>query len=231
MVERGFCLSRARAHLPSSLRMTSTNTEASVPAAKPGLIRRLYAWVLHWAETPYAVPALIILAFAESSVFPIPPDVLLMALCLGKPKRSFVFAFWCSLASVLGGVLGYYIGYAAEPVGRWIIFDLLHYGSAWDTVAALYADNAFIAILTAAFTPIPYKVFTIAAGVFHEQVPLSTLVIASILGRSGRFFLVAGAIRIIGPSVKVYLDRYLEWATLLFGILLVGGFVLIKYVL
>ena len=211
--------------------MTSPAPEATLPAKKPGMIRRLYAWVLHWAETPYALPALFTLAFLESSIFPIPPDVLLMALCLGMPRRSFVFAFWCSLASVLGGVVGYFIGYAAEPLGRWIIFDLLHYGAAWDTVARLYADNAFIAILTAAFTPIPYKVFTIAAGVFHEQVSLGTLVLASMIGRSARFLLVAGAIRVFGPAVKVYLDRYLEWATLIFGILLVGGFVLIKYVL
>lgn len=211
--------------------MTTPATEAAASAKKPGIIRRLYAWVLHWAETPYALPALITLSFIESSFFPIPPDVLLMALCLGRPRRSLVFAAWCSVASVLGGVLGYYIGYAAEPLGRWIIFDLLHYGAAWDTVAKLYADNAFIAIVTAAFTPIPYKVFTIAAGVFHEQVSLGTLILASVIGRTARFFLVAGAIRIFGPAVKVYLDRYLEWATLLFGILLVGGFVLIKYVL
>jgi membrane protein YqaA with SNARE-associated domain len=152
-----------------------------------------------------------------------------MALCMGQPRRSLIFAWWCALASVLGGILGYFIGYAAEPLGRWIIFDLLHYGSAWDTVAALYADNAFVAIVTAAFTPIPYKVFTIAAGVFHEQVSLSTLILASAIGRSGRFFLVAGTIRLFGPMVKVYLDRYLEWATLALAVLAIGGFVAIKY--
>jgi len=212
--------------------MTSPAAAETTPAGKkPGPIRRLYAWVLHWAETPYALPALIILSFVESSFFPIPPDVLLMALCMGKPQRSLVFAFWCSVASVLGGILGYYIGYAAEPLGRWIIFDLLHYGSAWDTVAQLYADNAFVAILTAAFTPIPYKVFTIAAGVFHEQVSLGTLVLASVIGRSARFFLVAGTIRLFGPTVKVYLDRYLEWATILLAVLAIGGFVAIKYLM
>lgn len=212
--------------------MSSPVAAETTPAAKkPGPIRRLYAWVLHWAETRYALPALVTLSFVESSFFPIPPDVLLMALCMGKPKRSLVFAFWCSVASVLGGIMGYYIGYAAEPLGRWIIFDLLHYGAAWDTVAKLYADNAFIAIVTAAFTPIPYKVFTIAAGVFHEQVSLGTLVLASVIGRSGRFFLVAGTIRIFGPTVKVYLDRYLEWATILLTLLAIGGFVAIKYLM
>ena len=202
----------------------------TIPASRPGPIKRLYNWVLHWAETPYGVPALFALAFVESSFFPIPPDVLLIALCMGAPKKSFKYAGWCAVASVLGGIGGYYIGYLAEPVGHWIIFDLLHYGAAWDKVAELYGGNAFLAILAAAFTPIPYKVFTIAAGVFHEQVPLMTLIAASVIGRTGRFMLVAGTIFFFGPPVKRLLDKYLEWAALgLFG-LGVLGFVAIKYV-
>ena len=199
------------------------------PAPRPNLLKRLYAWVLHWADTRYGLPALILIAVAESSFFPIPPDVLLIALCMGAPKRAPWFAMWCSIGSVVGGIIGYYIGYAAEPLGRWIIFDLLHYGEAWATVADLYGQNAFLAILTAAFTPIPYKVFTIAAGVFHEQVGLGTLVLASVIGRSGRFFLVAGTIYFFGPPVKRLLDKYLELFTVIFMVLLVGSFVLIKY--
>jgi len=200
------------------------------PAArKPGVIRRLYAWVLHWAETPYALPALVILAFAESSFFPIPPDVLLMALCMGRPKRSFVFAGWCAVASVVGGAFGYLIGYVAEPLGRWFIIDLLGYDAAWAKVAELYGQNAFLAIVTAAFTPIPYKVFTIAAGVFHDQVSIWTLLGASVLGRTSRFMLVAGTIFLFGPKVKVYLDKYLEIATVLLAILGIGGFLAVKY--
>lgn len=205
--------------------------EPAAAAARPNPLKRLYAWVLHWADTRYALPALFVLAFLESSFFPIPPDVLLIALCMGAPKRGFTFAFWCALGSVLGGMLGYYIGYAAEPLGRWIIFDLLHYGAAWEKVGVMYGDNAFLAILTAAFTPIPYKVFTIAAGVFHEQVSLSTLVLASVLGRTGRFVLVAGTIFYFGPPVKRLLDKYFEAAALLFMVLLIGSFVLIKYLL
>lgn len=204
---------------------------AATPAPKPNPLKRLYQWVLHWAETPHGLAALCAISFVESSFFPIPPDVLLIALCMGAPQKSFRFAFWCSVFSVLGGVGGYYIGYAAEPLGRWIIFDLLHYGSAWDKVAQLYGQNAFLAILTAAFTPIPYKVFTIAAGVFHEQVGLGTLVSASALGRSGRFFLVAGSIYVFGPPIKRLLDKYLEVFTVVFMVLLVGGFALIKYFL
>lgn len=201
------------------------------PPAKPNLLKRLYDWVLHWAETPYGLAALVAIAFVESSFFPIPPDVLLIALCMGAPKKSFKFALWCAVGSVAGGAAGYAIGYAAEPLGRWIIFDLLHYGSAWEKVAQLYGENAFLAILTAAFTPVPYKVFTIAAGVFHEQVSLWTLLGASVIGRTGRFVLVAGAIYYFGPPIKRLLDKYLELFTVLFMVLLIGGFVLVKYVL
>ncbi len=209
--------------------MSNDPVITSAPVPRPNPIKRLYAWVLHWADTRYGLPALVLIAFVESSFFPIPPDVLLIALCMGAPKRSLTFAFWCSLGSVLGGMLGYYIGYAAEPLGRWIIFDLLHYGSAWEKVAELYGQNAFLAIVTAAFTPVPYKVFTIAAGVFHEQVSIWTLIGASIIGRSGRFFLVAGTIYFFGPPVKRLLDKYLEVFTLIFMVLLIGSFVLLKY--
>lgn len=208
-------------------------TDSHAPLATPrtSLMRRLYDWVLHWASTPYGVPALAIIAFAEASFFPIPPDVLLIALCLGKPNRSFIFAFWCALFSVLGGATGYLIGYAAEPLGRWLIIDLLHYGAAWDKVAELYGQNAFLALLGAAFTPIPYKVFTIAAGAFHEQVGFWTLIGASAVGRTARFLLVAAAIWKFGPPVKGLLDRYFGLITFLFMALLIGGFVLIKFVL
>jgi len=205
-----------------------TDPSPAAAAPRPNALKRLYNWVLHWAETPYGLWALVAISFAESSFFPIPPDVLLIALCMGAPRKSFHFAFWCSVASVLGGVAGYYIGYLAEPLGRWILIDMLGYGEAWKMVGRLYGENAFLAILTAAFTPIPYKVFTIAAGVFHEQVSLWTLVLASVIGRSGRFFLVAGAIYLFGPPIKRLLDRYLEIITVVFMVLLIGGFVLIK---
>jgi membrane protein YqaA with SNARE-associated domain len=204
-------------------------TAVAASTERPNLIKRLYNWVLHWADTRYGVPALFVLAFLESSFFAISRTSGGIALCMGAPKKSFKFAGWCAVGSVLGGIGGYYIGYLAEPLGRWIIFDLLHYGSAWDKVAELYGHNAFLAIVAAAFTPIPYKVFTIAAGVFHEQVPLLTLIAASVLGRTSRFVLVGGTIFFFGPPVKRLLDKYLEWAALgLFG-LGVLGFVAIKY--
>lgn len=210
---------------------TSAPSPAPAPIGKPNWLKRLYQWVLHWADTPYGVTALVVIAFVESSFFIIPPDVLLIALCMGAPRKSFRFALWCAVGSVAGGAFGYYIGYAFEPLGRWIIFDVLHYGAAWDKVAELYGQNAFLAILTAAFTPIPYKVFTIAAGVFHEQVSLWTLLGASGIGRTGRFMLVAAAIFYFGPPIKRLLDKYLELFTIVFTVLLIGGFVLIKLVL
>ncbi|MDP3068648.1 MAG: YqaA family protein [Opitutaceae bacterium] len=206
-----------------------TPHETAPVAAKPNWLKRLYQWVLHWADTPHGTTALFVVAFVESSFFPIPPDVLLMALCLGAPQRAFKFVAVCSAGSVLGGAAGYYIGYAAEPFGRWIIFDLLHYGAAWNKVAELYGQNAFIAILTAAFTPVPYKVFTIAGGVFHEQVSIWTLLGASLIGRTARFALVGGAIYYFGPPIKRLLEKYLELFTVLFMLLLIGGFVLIKF--
>lgn len=211
--------------------MSSTATPPQPSPIKLNWLQRLYQWVLHWADTPHGLTALVIIAFVESSFFIIPPDVLLIALCMGAPRKSFKFAFWCAVGSVAGGAFGYYIGYAFEPFGRWIIFDLLHYGSAWDKVAALYGQNAFLAILTAAFTPVPYKVFTIAAGVFHEQVSIWTLLGASSIGRTGRFMMVAAAIFYFGPPIKRLLDKYLEILTVVFMVLLIGGFVLIKYFL
>jgi membrane protein YqaA with SNARE-associated domain len=199
------------------------------PAERLNPLKRLYRWVLQWAETPYGPAALVAIAFVESSFFPIPPDVLLIALCLGLPRKSLWFALLCSIASVLGGILGYYLGmFFYDEVGRRII-DAFHYQEHFEHVARLYGENAFLSILAAAFTPIPFKVFTIAAGVFHEQVPLQTLIIASGLGRSGRFFLVAGSIYLFGPPIKALLDRYLEAATVTLLLLLIAGFVVIKF--
>jgi membrane protein YqaA with SNARE-associated domain len=211
--------------------LDETKPLLTTPPEKPNWLKRLYFWVLHWADTKYGLPALIVIAFVESSFFIIPPDVLLIALCMGAPKRGLQFATWCSLASVAGGVLGYFIGYGLyEEVGRKII-ETLHYQDVFTKVGNLYGENAFLSIVTAAFTPIPYKVFTIAAGVFHEQVSIWTLIGASLLGRSGRFFLVAGSIFFFGPPVKRLLDRYLEIFTVVFMVLLIGSFVLIKFVL
>jgi membrane protein YqaA with SNARE-associated domain len=194
---------------------------------KPGLVRRIYDWVLGWAETPYGIPALFILAFAESSFFPVPPDVLLIALALAAPARSFKFAFYAMLASVLGGMLGYAIGvWGYQAIGADIV--AFYDGEAvMEKVRVLYDEYGFWGILTAAITPIPYKIFTIASGVFAFD--FASFTIASVLGRSVRFFLVAGLIWKFGPSIKTFIDRYFNLLAFLFVVLLIGGFAIISY--
>jgi membrane protein YqaA with SNARE-associated domain len=191
-------------------------------------LRKLYYWTLHWAETPYALPALIILSFTESSFFPIPPDILLMALCFARPKKWMTYAFWCTVASVLGGIFGYYIGWGLwETIGEPIV-KFYHGEDIMAQVKELYAVYGFWGVLTAAITPIPYKVFTIASGVF--QFDLLQLTVASILGRGFRFFLVAGLIRGFGPKVKPFLEKHFELAMILFLVLAVLGVLAIKLI-
>lgn len=192
-------------------------------------IRRLYDWVLTWAYSPYAVPALFLLAFSESSFFPVPPDVLLIALAISVPRKAFYFALICAIGSVLGGMLGYLIGYEfMEVLGNRI---LSAYGlmDKWDYVGRLYNTYAAWAVGIAGFTPIPYKVFTIAGGAFKIDFPV--FVLASFLSRSARFFLVATLIYYFGPPIKAFIDKYFNVLAIVFVILLVGGFVLIKYVM
>jgi len=192
-------------------------------------IRALYDWVLHWADTPYGTPALGILAFAESSFFPVPPDVLLIALALGKPRRSFWYALVCAVFSVLGGMLGYVIGYALWEAVNQFFFTYVFSEEVFSKVSGLYNDWAFWAVFTAGFTPIPYKVFTIAAGVMTIHFPM--FVLASAISRSARFLLVAGMIYFFGPPIKTFIDKYFNILVVVFTVLLVGGFLLIKYLL
>ncbi|RME56021.1 MAG: DedA family protein [Deltaproteobacteria bacterium] len=192
------------------------------------MLRRLYDWVLGWADTPYGTPMLFGVAFAESSFFPIPPDPLLMALAIGKPKRSLFYAFVCIAGSVLGGILGYYIG-----LGLWDLVSDFFFAyvpgfthTNFALVQGKYSDNAFLSVFTAAFTPIPYKVFTIAGGVFRIQ--LATLVVASILGRGMRFVGVSLLVFYFGEPIRGFIDRYFNLLTIVFTVLLVLGFVVIK---
>ncbi|MBX3245093.1 MAG: DedA family protein [Acidobacteria bacterium] len=187
------------------------------------------AWVEGYAEKPYAEWALFAIAFVESSFFPIPPDVLLIAMAVITPSKAFRFALICTAGSVLGGVFGYFIGMAFyEAVG---IPILTFYGAMghYETVQGLYQEHAFWAIVAAGFTPIPYKVFTIAAGAF--EVSVWTLIIASIVGRGARFFLVASLFYFFGATIKKFIDKYFEILTVVFLVLLVGGFVIIRLVL
>jgi membrane protein YqaA with SNARE-associated domain len=207
--------------------------EMPQPAVSPrrGLLRRLYDWVLSWADSPYGLTGLAAISFAESSFFPIPPDVLQIALSVAKPSRSFLYAAVSTIASVAGGVLGWSIGWGLwQFVSGWFFTYVPGFSQEkFEYVQTLYQSNAFLAIFAAAFTPIPYKVFTIAAGVC--AVPLGTLVIASALGRGARFFLVATATFFFGATAKRFLDRYLELITLLLLVAIVAGFMALKFLL
>ena len=191
------------------------------------MIRRLYDWILHWAETPYGTWALFLLAFAESSFFPIPPDILLIALCVARPERSFKYALVCAIGSILGGCVGYLIGWQfMASVGNRIV---ALYGLT-DKVAyieTLYQTYDAWAVGIAGFTPIPYKVFTIAAGMF--KINFVVFFLASLVSRSARFFFVGGLIYMFGPRIQRFIDRYFDLLAVSFTVLLVGGFVLIKY--
>jgi membrane protein YqaA with SNARE-associated domain len=206
-------------------------TFAPEPQKRRGMLRRLYDWVLHWSETPHATPALFGLSLAESSFFPIPPDVLLAPLCLGDRAKAFRFAFWCSLASVLGGILGYLIGaFLWEGTGMsQLFFDYVpgFTQAKFDQVQRLYEDWNFWIVFAAAFTPIPFKVITITAGVFGINFPM--FLVASAIGRSARFYLIASLLYWFGAPVQRFLDKHLGWVTLALVALGVAGFVVLKY--
>ncbi len=190
------------------------------------MLRRLYDWVLHWAETPYGAWALFLLAFAESSFFPIPPDVLLIALAIGAPQRALRFAFICSIGSVLGGCLGYIIGWQFMAALGERIVDFYGLNAKWETIRVLYTRYDAWAVGIAGFTPIPYKVFTISAGAF--QIHFGVFFLASLVSRSARFFLVGGLIYRFGPAIKAFIDRYFNALAVAFTVLLVAGFILVK---
>ena len=182
--------------------------------------------MLAFADKPYGVPALFVVAFVESSFFPIPPDVLLIALALSMPHRAFRFAMWCTIGSVLGGLFGYLIGYAAWGVLEPYMLGRVFSQENFDKAAELYREWDFWAVFVAAFTPIPYKVFTITAGI--AKLDLFGFTAASIVGRGARFFLVALVIRLAGERAKLLIDKYFNLATVVGTVLLIGGFLLLK---
>lgn len=195
------------------------------------MVRRLYDWVLHWAHTPYGMPALLVLTFAESSFFPIPPDPLLVALCIAAPRRSFFFAAAATAGSVMGGVAGYWIGAGGWHIAQDSFFTYVPGVSpeAFGRVQSLYDRWDFWAIFLAGLTPIPYKVFTLSAGVFRINFPI--FVIASVLSRGLRFFVVAALIHRYGAPISDFIDRHFNRLTIAFGALVVLGFMVIQFVL
>jgi membrane protein YqaA with SNARE-associated domain len=186
------------------------------------MLRRLYEWVMRLAEGPQAMRGMAAVSFAESSFFPIPPDVMLIPMVIARPDRAWRIAFVCTVASVLGGFFGYAIGYFLfETVGQAIVN---FYGLQAEFVQfeKMFEDYGMWVVAVAGFTPFPYKIATIASGVAHFD--LLVFGLTSFLTRGGRFFLVAGLLKVFGPSIRHFIDRYLPWVATAFMVLLIGGF-------
>ena len=200
------------------------------------LLRKLYDWVLHWAKTPYGPIALFILSFSEASFFPIPPDVLLIALALGRIKLSYEFALICSIASVIGAVGGYGIGYylwwngdGYNEIAHFFFNHIPGFNEAiFLNIKTKYDLYGLIIIFTAGFTPIPFKVFTISAGAFNISFPL--FIAASTISRSVRFFLLAFFIKIYGNRIENFINKYFNAITIAFTLVIIAGYVLIKLI-
>lgn len=191
-------------------------------------LRRLYNWMLSFADKPSGPRALGVITFAESSFFPIPPDPLLLALSLGAPKKALRFATICTVASVLGGIAGYLLGSLFWEALSGFFFAYVPgvTPEAFGKVQGLYQRWDFWAVFLAGITPLPYKVFTLSAGVFQVSFPV--FVVASMLSRGLRFFVLAGLVYFYGQPIQGFIDRHftrLSWA---FGILLVLGFLALR---
>ncbi len=190
------------------------------------MLRKLYDWTLRLAEHRYALLALSIISFIESSVFPVPPDIILMAMVLADRSRAWVAATLCTVASVLGGVAGYGIGYFLfEEIGRPVL-ALYGYSEEFQAFQSMYNEWGFWIVFGGGFTPIPYKVITIASGVAHLD--LTTFVVASLASRGARFFLVAGLLWYFGPPIRRLIDKHLGWMAFAGFALAVGGVVALK---
>lgn len=195
------------------------------------MIKKLYDWVLSWSNSRWGWLALFIIALCESSWFPIPPDILLIALCLGATKRSFRFAGITLLGSIIGAMLGYAIGHflwmtpAGDPTAvANFFFENVFSAESFDNVGAMYDKYNFWIVFTAGFTPLPYKLFTIAGGMF--DINFTMFLIASTISRGMRFFLIGWLIWRYGQPIKVFIDKYFNLLATLFTVLLIGFFAL-----
>ena len=202
-------------------------------------IRKIYDWVINLSKKPNGGRSLAIISFSEASFFPIPPDVLLIPLSLGNRKKSYKFALICSAFSILGAILGYYIGKVLWWNVPGIEYSSLAYlffkyvpginDSGFMRIKYLYDNWNFWIVFTAGFTPIPFKLITISAGTFN--INFFMFVIASVISRSARFFIVASLIRVFGESIRNFIENYFNLLAVIFTILLIGGFILIKFLI
>tara|TARA_Y100001970_G_scaffold246077_1_gene313655 strand:+ start:5790 stop:6410 length:621 start_codon:yes stop_codon:yes gene_type:complete len=203
------------------------------------LVRKIYDWVINLSKKPNGTRSLALISFSEASFFPIPPDVLLIPLCLGSRNKSLKFALICSVFSIFGAILGYYIG-------KFLWWDIagVQYSSlanlffeyvpginddGFMKIKNLYDNWDFWIVFTAGFTPIPFKLITISAGTFNINIFM--FIIASVISRSGRFFIVALLIKVFGEPIRNFIENYFNLLAIIFTILLIGGFIFIKFII
>lgn len=191
------------------------------------MMRSLYDWMMRSAASEKAPGALFGVSFVESSVFPIPPDVMLIPMAIAKRESAWWFATIATVGSVLGGLLGYLIGYFLFDIVGQPILNLYGYVEKFHQFAAQYNEYGAWIVFMAGLTPFPYKVITIASGA--TSMNLLVFIIASIVGRAGRFFAVAGLLYFFGQPIRAFIERYFGILTVLFFVLLIGGFAAIKF--
>lgn len=190
-------------------------------------LRATYDWTIAWAEKPQAIAALGLIAVVESSVFPIPPDVLLIAIVAARPQSWLLAATACTVGSLVGAGIGYGIGAVAMAAVGQPIVDFYGAQRHWERVVELFQGEWGVwFMVAAAFTPIPFKVATIAAGA--TSMPLVPFLVASVIGRAGRFFVVAAILRLFGQPVRRVLEKHFDLAALAFFVLLLGGFLVLR---
>ena len=191
------------------------------------MLRRLYDWVMGLAARKDAMWALSAVSFAESSFFPIPPDVMLIPMVLARRAKAWLIATVCTLSSVIGGFAGYAIGYFLfATLGSWII-ELYGLGAKFDEFQHTWNEWGLWIILIKGLTPIPYKLVTIACGLVKFSLPV--FIVASIVTRGARFFLVAALLRAFGTPIRTFIEERLTLVTSLFAALIVLGFVVLRY--
>ena len=191
------------------------------------LLRKIYDFVLNKSNHPKAPWFLALISFSESSFFPIPPDIILIPMVIANKMKAWWYAFICTTSSVLGGIVGYCIGSFFYTTIGIIIINYYSLQDQFVSFENLYNQYGIWIVLGAGFTPFPFKFITIASGVFHLNLLLFILV--SIVGRGMRFYIVATLLKVFGNIIKKYIDRYFNLLSILFFILLIGSFILIKY--
>ena len=200
----------------------------STPTIEMKILRSLYNWTLEKAEHKYSAWILGLVSFAESSFFPIPPDILLIPMVIAKRVRAWTYAFICTFSSVLGGMVGYGIGYFFYNSIGIIIIDAYHLSNSFSAFESYYNQYGILIVLGAGFTPFPFKFITIASGVFNLNILL--FIITAIVARGLRFYLIAGLLFVFGEKIKVLIDKYFNILAILFFTLLVGSVLLIKFI-